>query len=284
MKSRTLGVARWFVWPFWRTFLCKLAAGPKIVGPPLKITKINHVYGSFNWFFFFIARQWHSIQLFKGFDGLAHSLLFAVWLAASWRCRFSWIQIRWVRWIQLVEHRSFAAVSLCYCYFMLFPLVHLVPSWVFSGYAAVGVLGQEGMTVLTVARLNKDILNYFAWVVSACEACKPGDLIDVAVIQHIVPRWYSLQGPIGSPARRMFLSISMDTTDPDIMTDDCAVTALSAGGFLDYALLHLLCAGWCHGLRRWSSEACRTLVTSCASLAPAPWKAPARHRDRKRIG
>lgn len=48
---------------------------------------------------------------------------------------------------------------------MLFPLVHLVhfvPSWVFSGYAAVGVLGQEGMTVLTVARLNKDILNYFA--------------------------------------------------------------------------------------------------------------------------
>jgi hypothetical protein len=24
------------------------------------------------------------------------------------------------------------------------------------------VLGQEGMTVLTVARLNKDIMNYFA--------------------------------------------------------------------------------------------------------------------------
>lgn len=186
--------------------------------------------------------------------GLACGFLaLQIFLKSTW--------IRWVRWVQLVEHRSFDAVSLCYCYFMLFPLVHLVPSWVFSGYVAVGVLGQEGMTVLTVARLNKDILNYFAWVVSACEdceACKPGDLIDVAVIQHIVSRWYSLQGPIGSPARRMVLSISMDTTDPDIMTDDCcAVTALSAGGFLDYALLHLLCAGWCHGLRRWSSEACQ---------------------------
>ena len=189
--------------------------------------------------------------------GLACGFLaLQIFLKSTW--------IRWVRWVQLVEHRSFDAVSLCYCYFMLFPLVHLVhfvPSWVFSGYAAVGVLGQEGMRVLTVARLNKDILNYFAWVVSACEdceACKPGDLIDVAVIQHIVSRWYSLQGPIGSPARRMVLSISMDTTDPDIMTDDCcAVTALSAGGFLDYALLHLLCAGWCHGLRRWSSEACQ---------------------------